>query len=97
MSRGERSGQPPARQSHRGGQRAGQSGNTTGLRITYLQNPEVEKIKPDKTVGTGVKKTLAYDTPLSKERLDKWREEFWGKSFQNRRRKPAHHLGGGVG
>ena len=70
MNRGERSGQPPARQSGRsGGQRSGQSQNNTGLRITYLQNPEVEKIKHDKTVGVGVKKTLAYDTPFSKERL----------------------------
>ena len=39
--------------------------NTTGLRITYLQNPQVEIIKHDKTVGSGVQKTLAYDTPFT--------------------------------
>ena len=31
------------------------------------------------TVGEGVKKTPCYDTPLSKEKLQQWRNEFWGK------------------
>lgn len=33
------------------------------------------------TVGEGIKKTPAYETPLSKVDLDKWRNEFWGKSI----------------
>jgi len=44
-----------------------------------LQNPNVEIIHHQKVVGQGVKKTLAYDTPLAKEALEKWRNEFWGK------------------
>lgn len=42
-----------------------------------MQNPQVEIIKQDKTIGVGVQKTLAYDTPFSKEKLENWREEFW--------------------
>lgn len=54
--------------------------NAAGLRITYLQNPQVELIKHDKVIGQGVKKTLAYDTPMTREQLENWRKEFWGKS-----------------
>ena len=64
----------------RSGQRQSHSQNTTGLRITYLQNPNVEIIKHDKTKGEGVQKTLAYDTPFSQQELEKWRNVFWGKS-----------------
>ena len=53
--------------------------NPTGLRITYLQNPQVEIINHNQAKGQGIKKTLAYDTPLSKEQLVNWRKEFWGK------------------
>ena len=41
----------------------------------------MEIIKHDKTVGSGVQKTLAYDTPFTVQQLDNWRQEFWGKSF----------------
>ena len=44
-----------------------------------MQNPQVEIIKHDKTVGNGVQKTLAYDTPFNVEQLENWRKEFWGK------------------
>lgn len=47
------------------------------MRITYLQNPQVEIIKHDKVIGEGVQKTLAYDTPKTKEGLEAWRTEFW--------------------
>lgn len=40
-------------------------GGGTGLRITYLQNPQVEIILPTSVIGEGIKKTLAYDTPLT--------------------------------
>ena len=53
--------------------------NPTGLRITYLQNPQVEIINHNQAKGQGIKKTLAYDTPLSREQLVNWRKEFWGK------------------
>jgi len=29
--------------------------------------------------GEGVKRTPAYETPLTKHDLDKWRRDFWGK------------------
>jgi hypothetical protein len=32
-------------------------------------------------VGEGIKKTPAYETPLTKHDLDKWRKEFWGKQI----------------
>ena len=52
-------------------------------RIQYLQNPKVEIILHDQATGEGIQKTLAYDTPMSKEELEKWRDEFWGKlNFQ---------------
>ena len=78
-ARRESASQPPARQPRTSSQRQGHSQNTTGLRITYLQNPTVELIKHDKTVGQGVQKTLAYDTPFTSEQLENWRKEFWGK------------------
>ena len=30
-------------------------------------------------MGEGIKRTPAYETPLNKHDLDKWRKEFWGK------------------
>jgi len=30
-------------------------------------------------LGEGIKKTPAYETPLNKNELEKWRNEFWGK------------------
>lgn len=48
------------------------------MRITYLQNPQVEKVLPGRTSGEGIKKTPAYETPLTKVELEKWRKEFWG-------------------
>lgn len=47
------------------------------MRITYLQNHHVEIIKQGTTKGNGIKETLAYDTPLSREGLETWRNEFW--------------------
>lgn len=37
----------------------------------------MEQINHNKAIGTGIKKTLAYETPLSKEQLENWRKEFW--------------------
>ena len=37
----------------------------------------MENIVPGKFTGEGIKKTPAYETPLSKHDLDKWRKEFW--------------------
>ena len=37
----------------------------------------MENIVPGKFSGEGIKKTPAYETPLSKHDLDKWRKEFW--------------------
>jgi hypothetical protein len=53
------------------------------LRITYLQNPQVEKIISGQTTGEGIKKTPAYETPMTKNEIDKWRKEFWGKLIVN--------------
>jgi hypothetical protein len=39
----------------------------------------VEIILHEQATGEGIQKTLAYDTPMSKEELEKWRDEFWGK------------------
>lgn len=50
---------------------------TNALKITYLQNPSVETVDTQKTVGQGIKRTYAYNTPLSRQQLEKWREEFW--------------------
>ena len=65
----------------RSGQSQSHSQNTTGLRmnfcLTYLQNPGVEIVKRDKTKGEGVQKTFAYDTPLSQQKLEEWRSQFW--------------------
>lgn len=47
------------------------------MRITYLQNPNVEIVNNSCTVGEGIKKTYQYDTPLTRPQLEKWREEFW--------------------
>ena len=46
-------------------------------RIQYLQNQNVETIIPGKFSGEGIKKTPAYETPLSKHALENWRKEFW--------------------
>ena len=32
---------------------------------------------PGKFSGEGIKRTPAYETPLSKHELDKWRKDFW--------------------
>jgi hypothetical protein len=29
-------------------------------------------------VGEGIKKTPAYETPMTSHELDRWRKEFWG-------------------
>ena len=57
----------------------GQPANSASMnqRIQYLQNQNVEKIVEGKSAGEGIKKTPAYETPLSKHDLDKWRKEFW--------------------
>jgi hypothetical protein len=39
----------------------------------------IEKVVTGQIVGDGVKRTPAYETPLTKHDLDKWRKEFWGK------------------
>jgi hypothetical protein len=46
-----------------------------------LQNHNVEKIIANQTVGEGIKKTPAYETPMTKNELDKWRKDFWGINF----------------
>ena len=45
-----------------------------------MQNPTVEKVLQGETVGEGIKKTPAYETPFSKDELEKWRADFWGMS-----------------
>ena len=42
-----------------------------------MQNTTVENIVPNKFSGEGIKKTPAYETPLAKHELDKWRKDFW--------------------
>ena len=37
----------------------------------------METVLPGKQSGDGIKRTPAYETPLSKHDLDKWRKEFW--------------------
>lgn len=46
--------------------------------LTYFVT---EKVLNGQTVGEGIKKTPAYETPLTKHDLDKWRREFWGKKL----------------
>ena len=43
----------------------------------------IEKVLSGQVTGEGVKRTPAYDTPLTKTDLDKWRKEFWGNIFLN--------------
>ena len=38
-----------------------------------------------KTSGEGIKKTPAYETPLSHHDVDKWRREFWETRTQGSR------------
>ena len=38
----------------------------------------IEKVISGKVSGEGIKKTPAYETPLMKAELEKWRKEFWG-------------------
>jgi hypothetical protein len=37
----------------------------------------VETIVPNKFAGEGIKKTPAYETPLSRHALENWRKDFW--------------------
>ena len=37
-----------------------------------------------KSAGEGIKRTPAYETPLDKHSLIKWRKEFWGKFTSDR-------------
>lgn len=46
-------------------------------RIQHLQNTAVETLVPAKISGQGIKATPAYETPLSKHEVTKWRKEFW--------------------
>ena len=39
----------------------------------------IEKVVAGQVVGEGIKRTPAYETPMMKHDLDKWRKEFWGK------------------
>ena len=41
----------------------------------------IEKVDITQASGEGIKRTPIYETPLSREDLDKWRKEFWGKSI----------------
>ena len=60
------------------GSRGGRSTNASmQSRIQYLQNQKVETVIKDQMIGEGIKETPAYETPLSKHDLIKWRSEFW--------------------
>ena len=48
-------------------------------RIQYLQNSSVENVLQTETTGEGIKKTPAYETPLSEKDIQKWRQDFWGE------------------
>jgi len=37
----------------------------------------IEKVLSGQASGEGIKKTPAYETPMTKHELDKWRKEFW--------------------
>jgi len=39
----------------------------------------LEKVLHGQASGDGIKRTPAYETPLTKSELEKWRKEFWGK------------------
>ena len=45
--------------------------------VSYLNNNQVETIVPNKFAGEGIKKTPAYETPLSRHALENWRKDFW--------------------
>jgi hypothetical protein len=32
---------------------------------------------PDQTSGEGIKRTPAYETPMTKHQVENWRKEFW--------------------
>jgi len=36
-----------------------------------------EKVVHGQAAGDGIKRTPAYETPMTKHELDKWRKEFW--------------------
>lgn len=42
----------------------------------------IEKVLSNKVSGEGIKKTPAYETPMTKHEIDKWRKEFWGTSMK---------------
>lgn len=42
----------------------------------------IEKIIQGKLAGEGIKQTPAYHTPMEKEQLIRWREEFWETRIQ---------------
>ena len=44
----------------------------------------LEIIQQGEFTGEGIKQTPAYHTPLTKEGLAKWRQEFWGKVEQRK-------------
>ncbi|CDW87679.1 UNKNOWN [Stylonychia lemnae] len=54
-----------------------QNSAQNAARITYLQNPGVEKVIAGQVSGEGIKATPAYETPLTSHELNKWRQEFW--------------------
>jgi hypothetical protein len=52
----------------------------------------IEKVSATQVVGEGIKKTPAYETPLTKHELEKWRKEFWGKYQPNQFLSKQLHL-----
>ena len=44
-----------------------------------IQFELIEKVIAGQVAGEGIKKTPAYETPLTSHELEKWRTEFWGK------------------
>ena len=45
------------------------------LEIEHIE--AIEILNTNRTTGEGIKKTLAFDTPLSREEFSEWRDAFW--------------------
>ena len=52
----------------------------------------ITELYPDRYSNTGIYKTNAYKSLVSKEELDKYRREFWGKFIRNESRWSARSM-----
>ena len=64
------------------GRRPHQRNNTNA---NYIPNPRIEKIIENEFVGSGIKRTPAYEWKVNQKELEKFRQEFWSTRTQGAR------------